>query len=238
MRERRQPATLPAVGPQRGGRSPAAAIESGCKMQNKLIRALGLLSLACGLAWSQAVTGSISGSVTDKSGATVASARLTLVNIANGEQRTVRTNEAGQFVISSADPGEYSLMVQATGFKTLQRNGVILTPSEILSVGNLVLDLGTVEETVTVTAQGTTVQTASGERSEAITTSQTEELPVYGRVVTSLVAIEPGVVDPIGQAARSLAECLSPAEHHQHRDQEGSLITTTLSLRPHHRWTC
>jgi len=80
-----------------------------------------------------------------------------------------------------------------------------MTPSEILAVGNLALDLGAVEEKVTVTAQGAIVQTASGERSEAITSTQTEELPVYGRVVTSLVAIEPGVVDPIGAASRSLA---------------------------------
>ncbi len=173
-------------------------------MQRNFARVASLF-LASQIAWSQAVTGSISGAVTDKSGATIASARLNLVNNGNGVQRTAQTNDSGQFVINSVDPGEYTLTVQATGFKTLQRNGVILSPSDILSVGNLALDLGTVEEKVTVTAEGTTVQTASGERSESITASQTEELPVYGRVVTSLVAIEPGVVDPIGAAARSLA---------------------------------
>jgi hypothetical protein len=157
------------------------------------------------LAWSQAVSGSISGSVTDKTGAAIGSARLTLVNTANGEQRAVLTNEAGQFSISSVDPGQYSITVQAPGFKTLVRSGVVLSPSDILSVGDLVLDVGAVEERVTVIAQGATVQTASGERSEAVTSSQTEELPVYGRVVTSLVAIEPGVVDPIGAASRTLS---------------------------------
>ncbi len=133
-------------------------------MQRNLARIASLL-LVLQLAWSQAVTGSISGSVTDKSGAAVPSAHLTLVNKANGAQRTVQTNDGGQFVINSVDPGEYSITVQATGFKTLQHNGVILSPSDILSVGNLALDLGTVEEKVTVTAEGTTVQTASGERS-------------------------------------------------------------------------
>jgi hypothetical protein len=124
-------------------------------MQRKFVR-VATLFLVSQVAWSQAVTGSISGSVTDNSGATIASARLTLVNVGNREQRTVQTNDSGQFTVSSMDPGEYSITVQATGFKTLQRNGVILTPSEILSVGNLVLDLGTVEEKVTVTAQGAT----------------------------------------------------------------------------------
>ena len=82
------------------------------------------LFLVLQIAWSQAVTGSISGAVTDKSGATIAGARPTLVNTATGAQWTVQTNEAGQFVISSVDPGEYYLTVQAPGFKTLQRNGV------------------------------------------------------------------------------------------------------------------
>src|ERR1022692_3959559 len=100
-------------------------------MQRNIAR-IATLFLVLQVAWSQAVTGSISGSVVDKSGATIASARLTLVNIANGGQRTTQTNEAGQFVISSVDPGEYSITVQATGFKTLQRNGVILSPSDIL----------------------------------------------------------------------------------------------------------
>ena len=56
-------------------------------------------------------------------------------------------------MISGVDPGEYSLTVQAPGFKTLQRNGVILTPSDVLSVGDLALDLGTVEEKVTGTSE-------------------------------------------------------------------------------------
>ena len=59
-------------------------------------------------AWPQAVTGSIFGSVSDDSGAVVASARLTLVNAGTGAQRAIVTNDAGQFVISSVDPGRYS----------------------------------------------------------------------------------------------------------------------------------
>ncbi|HLJ18152.1 MAG TPA: carboxypeptidase-like regulatory domain-containing protein [Bryobacteraceae bacterium] len=175
-------------------------------MSHKGVCAAVLLQvLAHGPAFSQAVTGSISGSVADASGSAVTAAQLVLVNAATGAQRTTQTNNSGEFVISSVDPGEYSLTVQAPGFKTLQRTGIRLTPSEILAIGTLSLALGTVEERVTVTAEGTAVQTASAERAGAITSSQTEELPVYGRTVTSLVAIEPGVVDPIGAPARTLA---------------------------------
>lgn len=171
----------------------------------RILRCTALLFLFSPCSWSQAVTGSISGGVTDTTGAVVPTAHLNLTNTATRAQRMLQTNEAGEFVISSVDPGEYSLTVLAPGFKTLVRDGVIVTPSAILSLGNLVLALGDVEEKVTVTAQGAMVQTASGERSEDVTSKQTEELPVYGRVVTSLIAIEPGVVDPIGAAARTLS---------------------------------
>ena len=85
-------------------------------MQRKCVRLAAFLFVSQ-IGWSQAVTGSISGSVTDKSGATIASAHLNLVNKGNGEQRTVQTNDSGQFTVSSVAPGEYSITVQAHGFQ-------------------------------------------------------------------------------------------------------------------------
>jgi hypothetical protein len=163
-----------------------------------------LLLLSASAAFSQQVTGSISGSVTDASGAAVATASLKLVSAATGSSRQVLTDEAGNFVISSVDPGEYQLTAQAPGFKTFERKGVILTASERLSVGNISLALGSLEERVTVTAEGTAVQTVSAERSAAITGTQVENLLIYGRSVASLVALAPGVVDPTGAASRDL----------------------------------
>jgi hypothetical protein len=92
--------------------------------------------------------------------------------------------------------------VQAAGFKTFKRTGVVLGVSERLSVGNLVLQLGDVNERVAVLAEGAAVQTASAERSGAITGTQVEELFVYRRAVTSPVALLPGVVNPTGVAGR------------------------------------
>src|ERR1700722_18858574 len=104
-----------------------------------IIKALLSLFLLSTAAWSQAITGSISGAVIDKSGASIAAVGIVLVNSATGAQRTVQSNDAGLFVFSSVDPGEYSLLVQAPGFKTLQQTGIRVSPSEILSVGNLSL---------------------------------------------------------------------------------------------------
>jgi hypothetical protein len=124
-----------------------------------------LLILVAAPASGQQVTGTISGSVRDTSGAAVGTASIRLVSAATGAERQALTDEAGNFVLASVDPGEYKLTVQAPGFKTLERNGVILTASDRLSVGALALEVGNVEERVTVTAQGSTVQTVSSERS-------------------------------------------------------------------------
>jgi Carboxypeptidase regulatory-like domain/TonB-dependent Receptor Plug Domain len=165
--------------------------------------AISLFSLS--LALPQQVTGSISGSVRDASGLALDHASLLLVNTATGVERESRTNESGDFVITSVDPGQYKVSVQAPGFKSFERTGIILTASERLSVGNLVLQLGDVSERITVEAEGATVQTASAERSGAITGKQVEGLLVYGRTVTSLVALLPGVVDPTGAAGRNIS---------------------------------
>jgi outer membrane receptor protein involved in Fe transport len=173
------------------------------KLKAIFMAVLFLVSLD--FAWSQAVTGSISGSVTDTTGAAVQGAELKLMSETTGAERSLRTGQSGEFVIDSLDPGGYSLSVAASGFKTLERKGIRLTPSERLPLGVLTLELGAVGQQITVTEQGATVQTASAEYSSPITTAQTEELPVYGRTVTSLVSIAPGVVDPIGAPSRTLA---------------------------------
>jgi outer membrane receptor protein involved in Fe transport len=174
-------------------------------MPTTSVRALALFLAIAGVAFAQAVTGGMFGSITDSSGAVIPQVEVTLVSSTTGAQRVVQTGRSGEFVLDGLEPGEYSITVKAPGFKTLERTGIRLSPSERLGVGTLSLDVGASDQHVTITAEGATVQTASAERSSAITAAQTEELPVYGRSVTSLVAIAPGVVDPVGASTRTLA---------------------------------
>src|SRR6516225_5632084 len=110
-----------------------------------------LLTLATArLMDAQAITGSIVGSVRDASGLGIVGAKVELVHPATGAERTVETNELGDFVVSSVDPGQYRLSVQASGFKTLERTDITLTASERLSLGTLTLEIGAVQERVTV----------------------------------------------------------------------------------------
>lgn len=165
-------------------------------LRKVLCLSAALLVIALAPVFSQTVAGSISGSVTDSSGSAVPGAQLKLVHVATGAERDAQTNDLGDFVFPGVQPGEYRVEVSKAGFKSLAREGVFLSAAERLSIGNLVLELGVLAEKVTVTAQGTAVQVASGERSADLNSAQVEELLVRGRNVTSMLGLLPGVVDP------------------------------------------
>src|SRR5581483_3556669 len=154
-----------------------------------------LLFLAFTPAFPQSSAGSISGSVNDASGSAVPAADVKLIHVATGAERSTITNEQGDFVFASVLPGEYRIVVTMSGFKSMERGGIFLTAAERLAVGTLALELGALTERVTVQAEAVAVQTASGERSADLNSTQVDELLVKGRNVTSLVALLPGVVD-------------------------------------------
>lgn len=154
-----------------------------------------LFFLAAPSLCAQSITGAIVGSVKDPTNLPVAGAVVTLVQIATGAERQIKTDERGDFVFSSLQPGEYSVAVMLPGFKKLEKRAIMLSAAETLSVGDLVLEIGTVTESVKVIAQGATVQTASVERAGVITSSQVENLLIRSRSVMSLLQLLPGVVD-------------------------------------------
>ncbi len=143
----------------------------------------------------QSITGSISGTLLDPTEAAVAGAKVDLENIATGAARTTWTNEAGRFLFGSLQPGEYALTVEAQGFKKVGRRSVHLTAAEALALGTIVLEVGTLAESVEITAQGAPVQTESAERSGVLTGDQVGTLAVRDRNVMSLLSLLPGVVD-------------------------------------------
>src|SRR5882757_8889107 len=81
-------------------------------------------------AFSQSVTGSISGVVTDPNGAVVPGATATLMNDKTGDKRDQVTNEAGRFNFASVQPGAYTLKVEHQGFETMLRTKVVLSANE------------------------------------------------------------------------------------------------------------
>jgi len=153
-------------------------------------------------AWTQTVSGVISGMVRDQTGAVVVGASVRLIQETTNATRNVRTNETGLFSFQSIQPGAYTLEVEQPGFKMHRQAGLILSANDRLPV-EIQLELGATTETVRVEAQGATVQTASAERSGTVTVSQLATLQLKGRDFMGLLKTLPGVVDMRANARES-----------------------------------
>ncbi len=151
------------------------------------------LCLAVGQVAAQTITGTINGTVVDSSQQVVAGANVTLLNERSTESRSTTTNDSGSFVFPAIQPGLYTIKVEAQGFRPYQKTGNTLTVNERLSVGTLELSVGSVSESVTVTAQGQVVNTTSSERSALLSAKQLEMVAVRGRDVVSMLRLLPGV---------------------------------------------
>lgn len=147
--------------------------------------------------YAQTTTGTITGTVVDTSGQVVPSANVSLLNERTAETRSISSNESGAFAFSAVQPGVYTVKVEATGFRPVQKTGNVLTTNERLSVGAFELQVGSLTETITVTAQGTAVQTSSAERSALLSAKQLEMVAVRGRDVVSMLRLLPGVSQQI-----------------------------------------
>src|SRR5262245_5346353 len=138
---------------------------------------------------AQSLSGTISGSVVDPSGDSIAGAPVTLLNERTGQTRTATTNEVGAFTFFSVPPGSYTVTIERQGFQGFRRTSLALSANERLSLGAIPLNIGDVSEKVTVAAVGASVQTASSERAAQLTSSQVNMILVRGRDVLRLVCL-------------------------------------------------
>ena len=151
------------------------------------------ISLAGTLASAQVDRGSVSGIVTDPSGAGIVGAKVTATNSAMGTQNFTVTTGAGDYTIPELPAGIYSVTVVATGFTTLVRNGITVSVGETAQV-NLKLGVGQGATTITVTGDAPLLQTDSPQNNVEVTTTDLNELPIN---INGIGAIR----DPMGFAA-------------------------------------
>jgi hypothetical protein len=144
---------------------------------------------------AQVVTSSIVGTVVDSTGAAVPNARVTLTNVGTNAARTATTGPTGIFHFPSLLAGTYSVTVSANGFKTYTTTGIDVTASSTRDLGKIMLAVGSVSQTVTVTAAVTPIQTSSSALTSTVTGSALEALPLKGRDMLGAVDLVPGVVD-------------------------------------------
>lgn len=148
--------------------------------------------LCCNAAFAQS-TASISGRVLDPSGAAVQGATVKAVNEDTRFSRSTVAGTAGDFVLELLPVGSYSISVEAAGFKTYLQRGITLQVNQRASL-EVVLEVGSVSDRVTVEANVTRVDTVSGTLREVVDQERIVELPLNGRNVLQLQALLPGVV--------------------------------------------
>jgi len=143
---------------------------------------------------AQEFRGTISGVVTDPAGAGVADAHITATENRTGTKIQSQTNSDGQYTLPFLLPGDYTITVEMTGFKTFVRQGVHLD-----SGGHPVVDMqlvmGAVTESVKVTEAIPLVNTENASTGQIITTKQVEDLPLDGRTPMMLAQLAIGVLD-------------------------------------------
>ncbi|HVI10883.1 MAG TPA: carboxypeptidase regulatory-like domain-containing protein [Candidatus Binatia bacterium] len=155
-----------------------------------------LLGLA-GIAWAQD-TASLTGTVTDPSGAAVANAQVSVTNSEHGVNRTAPSNGSGEYTFAALPIGSYDLTVTADGFKKYEAKGITLNIAEKARV-NVTLHVGAVNTEVIVQgSEVAQVQTQSAELGGTITGKEISQLELNGRDYTQLVALSPGVTNQSG----------------------------------------
>jgi len=150
-----------------------------------------ILSL-CAISTYAQFKASIQGTVLDPQGGVVAGAKLTLTNQGTGVSRDALTSDQGFYRISDLPPGKYTVTVGATAFKTLVSKDVEIKAEEPRGF-DVTLQVGTVSEQVTVTANAEALHTENASTGTTITTEEIARLPQFGRDPYELLRLTPGV---------------------------------------------
>src|SRR4051812_31876889 len=120
-------------------------------------------------AFAQGATGTITGTVVDTSGAALPGATVTMTETNTLAVRTGVSNESGLFRMAALDPGEYTVRVEMPSFKPVSISAVRLSTNEIRALGKVSLSIGSIEQTVDVTAEATPVQVSDSARRKTVT---------------------------------------------------------------------
>ena len=152
---------------------------------------------------AQATTGTIGGTVLDPDGGTLPGVTVSATNVGTGETRLTATSLSGAYTLTALPLGDYSITAELPSFRTMIRDGITLSVGQTLDV-DFTLELGALEESITVTAQAPVIETTKVEVTGLLVASDLETLPVLGRNWLDLGMLMPGV-SSIVSGARGVA---------------------------------
>ncbi|MGO8735326.1 MAG: TonB-dependent receptor domain-containing protein [Terriglobia bacterium] len=151
-----------------------------------------LLLLNPGVASAQLYSGSLSGVVTDASGAVVPGAAVTLTDVQKGFKYTTTTNATGNYLLRPLPPANYSLTVKVSGFKTFAQNGIVLAVNQSAEI-NVSLEIGSTTQEVNVTGTAPLLQTQDATTGQEVNRNFINMMPLVGRGAMDLTFLAPGV---------------------------------------------
>ncbi|HXW04055.1 MAG TPA: TonB-dependent receptor [Vicinamibacterales bacterium] len=162
------------------------------------VRGIGVLAIALlapALALAQTGAATLTGIVSDDSGAAVPGATVTATNQATNVDYTATSNEAGAYTVTSLPIGTYVVKAELAGFKTALTRAIQLEAMQTARI-DFKLELGTLQETVEVTGESPVLQTETATVGEVISGTTLSALPLNGRNTGQLSLLLPGVVTP------------------------------------------
>jgi outer membrane receptor protein involved in Fe transport len=146
-----------------------------------------------------ASTGALAGTVTDPSGSVISGATVTATSLDTGQIRTAATDASGSYKFSLLPPGNYSLKISASGFKTAEVPSVAVNVTETASV-NRSLEIGAQTQEVTVSATAVTIQTENATVGGLVAGKTVTDLPLSTRNFTQVIDLSPGVTANVATA--------------------------------------
>src|SRR5579864_3782305 len=167
------------------------------KFHRVLLQVVVLIVIFTGASWAQD-TASLTGTVTDPSGAAIPNAQVAVNNAEKGISRKAATNGSGDFLFASLPIGSYDLIITAEGFKKYQAKSVVLNVAEKARV-NVAMEIGATTTEVTVEgAQVAQVETQSSDLGGTVNGKEISQLELNGRDFKQLVTLVPGVSNQTG----------------------------------------
>ncbi len=155
-------------------------------------KCIALSLFVCASVFSQESRATLTGRVADASGGGISNAKVTAQDVQTNEQAAADTGADGNYTIPLLKPGTYNVSVESPGFKKSVREGIELNVSDRRTV-DFALEVGQVQESVTVTAAPPMLDEATATRGNVIENLRVTELPLNGRNPFMLSALSPGV---------------------------------------------
>ena len=163
------------------------------KLRLSLSLSLITLLMMNSISWAQSAFGNLRGSVVDQGGATIASAKVTLLEESTGVTRSAVTSSSGEYVFANINPSTYTVIVEQSGFKKVERKGIIVATQASVTT-DIKLEVGDVSQSIMVNEESPLIETATASQGQLVDRQKLIDLPNLGRNPFMMSRLSPTVV--------------------------------------------